>query len=244
MTILIVTLILTHITIACVTLYLHRSQAHRGVTFHPVVSHLMRLWLWMTTGQITKQWVAVHRKHHRFTEVEGDPHSPHVFGFWQVLTKGALLYHTASKDTDMVNTYGAGTPDDWIEQNIYTRHSRLGIMLMLLIDVVLFGWWGFVVWGIQMIWIPFWAAGVINGLGHWWGYRNGETKDKSRNIMPWGILIGGECLHNNHHLEPGNPRLSRRWFEFDIGWLYIKILCSLRLATLKPSVANPSTTDS
>ena len=244
MSYIIATLILTHITIACVTLYLHRSQAHRGVTFHPVVSHLMRLWLWMTTGQITKQWVAVHRKHHRFTEAEGDPHSPHVFGFWQVLFKGAFLYHTASKDTDMVNTYGAGTPDDWMEQNVYSKHSKLGIMLMLLIDILLFGWWGFVVWGIQMIWIPFWAAGVINGLGHWWGYRNGETKDKSRNIMPWGILIGGECLHNNHHLEPGNPRLSRRWFEFDIGWLYIKILCSLRLATLKPSVANPSTTDS
>jgi len=244
MSYIIATLILTHITIACVTLYLHRSQAHRGVTFNPVVSHLMRLWLWMTTGQITKQWVAVHRKHHRFTEVEGDPHSPHVFGFWRVLFKGAFLYHTASKDTDMVNTYGAGTPDDWMEQNVYSKHSKLGIILMLLIDVVLFGWIGFVVWGIQMMWIPFWAAGVINGLGHWWGYRNGETKDKSRNIMPWGILIGGECLHNNHHLEPGNPRLSRRWFEFDIGWLYIKILCSLRLATLKPSVANPSTTDS
>ena len=244
MSYIIATLILTHITIACVTLYLHRSQAHRGVAFHPVVAHLMRAWLWMTTGQITKQWVAVHRKHHRFTEAEGDPHSPHVFGFWQVLFKGAFLYHTASKDTDMVNTYGAGTPDDWMEQNVYSKHSKLGIMLMLLIDIVLFGWIGVIVWGIQMIWIPFWAAGVINGLGHWWGYRNGETKDKSRNIMPWGILIGGECLHNNHHLEPGNPRLSRRWFEFDIGWLYIKILCSLRLATLKPSVANPSTTDS
>jgi len=227
------TLIVTHITIACVTLFLHRSQAHRGVEFHPIVSHFMRFWLWMTTGQITKQWVAVHRKHHRFTEVEGDPHSPQVYGFWRVLFKGAFLYHSASKDSAMVQQYGAGTPDDWIEQNVYTKHSRIGIMLMLLIDILLFGWMGFVVWGIQMIWIPFWAAGVINGLGHWWGYRNGETKDQSRNIMPWGILIGGECLHNNHHLEPGNPRLSRRWFEFDIGWLYIRTLVILRLATLR-----------
>ena len=227
------TLIVTHITIACVTMFLHRSQAHRGVEFHPVVSHFMRFWLWMTTGQVTKQWVAVHRKHHRFTEVEGDPHSPHVFGFWRVLFKGAFLYHSASKDAEMVKQYGAGTPDDWMEQNVYTKHSRIGIMLMLLIDILLFGWLGLVVWGIQMIWIPFWAAGVINGLGHWWGYRNGETKDQSRNIMPWGILIGGECLHNNHHLEPGNPRLSRRWFEFDIGWLYIRTLVILGLATLR-----------
>ena len=227
------TLIVTHITIACVTMFLHRSQAHRGVEFHPIVSHFMRFWLWMTTGQITKQWVAVHRKHHRFTEAEGDPHSPHVFGFWRVMFKGAFLYHSASKDTEMVKQYGAGTPDDWMEQNLYTRHSRIGILLMLLIDILLFGWAGFIVWGIQMIWIPFWAAGVINGLGHWWGYRNDETKDQSRNIMPWGILIGGECLHNNHHLEPGNPRLSRRWFEFDIGWLYIRTLVILRLATLR-----------
>ena len=230
---LIYTLVVTHLTIICVTLYLHRSQAHRGVEFHAAVSHLMRFWLWMTTGQITRQWVAVHRKHHRFTEQDGDPHSPHVFGFWRVLFKGAFLYHSASKDSAMVTQYGAGTPDDWVEQNLYSKHSRLGIMLMLLIDIVLFGWWGFVVWGIQMIWIPFWAAGVVNGLGHWWGYRNGETKDQSRNISPWGILIGGECLHNNHHLEPGNPRLSRRWFEFDIGWLYIRLLCILRLARLR-----------
>jgi stearoyl-CoA desaturase (delta-9 desaturase) len=227
------TLIVTHITIACVTMFLHRSQAHRGVEFHSVVSHFMRFWLWMTTGQVTKQWVAVHRKHHRFTEQEGDPHSPHVHGFWRVMFKGAFLYHSASKDSEMVKQYGVGTPDDWVEQNVYTKHSRLGIMLMLLIDLLLFGVWGFLVWGIQMIWIPFWAAGVINGLGHWWGYRNGETKDQSRNIMPWGILIGGECLHNNHHLEPGNPRLSRRWFEFDIGWLYIKTLVLLKLATLR-----------
>jgi len=227
------TLVMTHITIASVTLYLHRSQAHKGVTFHPVVSHFMRAWLWLTTGMLTKQWVAVHRKHHRFTEQQGDPHSPQVYGFWHVLLKGAVLYHTASKDHEMVQQYGVGTPDDWIERTLYTPHSRLGIVLMLVINLVLFGPWGILIWGIQMIWIPFWAAGVINGLGHWWGYRNGETKDQSRNIMPWGILIGGECLHNNHHLEPGNPRFRRRWFEFDIGWMYIQILSVLKLATVR-----------
>ena len=233
MTAIIFTLLATHLTIVCVTLYLHRSQAHRGVEFHPVLSHIMRFWLWMTTGQITRQWVAVHRKHHRFTEVEGDPHSPHVFGFWQVLFKGAFLYHTASKDSVMVAQYGAGTPDDWIEQNIYTKHSRAGILLMLLIDLLLFGWWGFVVWGIQMIWIPFWAAGVVNGAGHWWGYRNGETKDHSRNLSPIGIIIGGEELHNNHHLDPASPKFSLKPWEFDIGWMYLKAFEFLRLAKIK-----------
>jgi stearoyl-CoA desaturase (delta-9 desaturase) len=223
-------LIVTHVTIVCVTLFLHRSQAHRGVEFHPVVSHFMRFWLWLTTGMITRQWVAVHRKHHRFTEQDGDPHSPHVHGFWRVLFTGAGLYHSASKDSAMVTQYGAGTPDDWMERNVYSKHSKLGILLMLLIDIVLFGWTGLVVWGIQMIWIPFWAAGVINGIGHWTGYRNGTTKDHSRNISPLGIVIGGEELHNNHHLDPANPRLSRRWFEFDIGWAYIRLLSVLRLA--------------
>ena len=233
MNIIIYTLALTHITIACVTLYLHRSQAHRSVTFHPVITHFMRAWLWLTTGMITKQWVAVHRKHHRFTEAEGDPHSPHVYGIGRVFFKGAVLYHEASKDKTMVDSYGAGTPNDWIEKNIYAKHSKLGIVLMLLIDILLFGWWGFVVWGIQMIWIPFWAAGVVNGIGHWWGYRNGETKDHSRNIVPWDIVVGGECLHNNHHLDPANPRLSRRWFEFDAGWMYITILKFFGLAHLR-----------
>jgi stearoyl-CoA desaturase (delta-9 desaturase) len=233
MTAIIFTLLATHLTIVSVTLYLHRSQAHRGVEFHPVLSHLMRFWLWMTTGQITRQWVAVHRKHHRFTEVEGDPHSPHVYGFWQVLFKGAFFYHTASKDSVMVAQYGAGTPSDWIEQNVYTRHSRIGILLMLLIDLLLFGWWGFVIWGIQMIWIPFWAAGVVNGVGHWWGYRNGDTSDHSRNIVPIGIFIGGEELHNNHHLDPASSKFSRKWFEFDIGWMYLKTLEFLGLAKIK-----------
>jgi len=233
MTTFITTLILTHITIACVTLYLHRSQAHRGVTFNPAVAHFMRFWLWLTTGMITKQWVAIHRKHHRFTEQLDDPHSPVVYGLNRVLFCGAGLYHSASKDAEMVKQYGVGTPNDWIEQNLYTPHSRLGIMIMLLIDLAVFGWVGVVVWVIQMIWIPFWAAGVINGVGHWWGYRNGKTKDNSRNIMPWGIIVGGECLHNNHHLDPANPRLSRRWFEFDIGWMYLTVLRSMGLATLK-----------
>jgi len=230
---LIYTLIATHITIVCVTVFLHRGQAHKGITFHPLLSHFMRFWLWLTTGMVTKQWVAIHRKHHRFSDQEGDPHSPHVFGFWKVLFRGALLYHTASKDKTMIDAYGVGTPADWMEQKVYSAHSRLGIGIMLLINVLLFGWIGFVIWGIQMLWIPFWAAGVVNGLGHWAGYRNGITKDHSRNISPWGVIIGGEELHNNHHLDPANPRLSKKWFELDIGWVYIKIFEFLKLASLK-----------
>jgi stearoyl-CoA desaturase (delta-9 desaturase) len=229
---LIATLVMTHITIICVTLYLHRSQAHRSIKFHPVVSHFMRAWLWLTTGMVTKQWVAIHRKHHRYSDQEGDPHTPHVYGIRRVLFTGAGLYHSASKDAEMVAQYGVGTPDDWMERNVYTRHSRVGIALMFIIDVVLFGAWGVLIWGIQMIWIPFWAAGVINGIGHWWGYRNGKTKDHSRNISPWGIIIGGECLHNGHHMDPANPKLSRRWFEFDIGWAWLSIFRTLRLARL------------
>ena len=193
----------------------------------------MRAWLWLTTGMVTKQWVAVHRKHHRFSDEPGDPHTPHVFGIWRVLFGGALLYHAASKDTAMLAQYGIGTPDDWMEKNVYAKHSRLGIMIMLLINLWLFGILGLVLWGIQMLWIPFWAAGVINGLAHWWGYRNGETRDRSRNIVPIGILIGGEELHNSHHLDPASPKLSIHWWEFDIGWMYIRLLQSLRLATVK-----------
>ena len=227
------TLVMTHITIVCVTLFLHRGQAHRGIEFHPVLGHFMRFWLWMTTGQITKQWVAIHRKHHRSTDVEGDPHSPHVFGIWNVLFKGAFLYHQASKDSAMINQYGVGTPDDWIERTLYTPHSRLGIALMLVIDLMLFGAWGALIWGIQMIWIPFWAAGVVNGVGHWLGYRNGDTKDHSRNISSIGIVIGGEELHNNHHLDPANPKLSRRWFEFDIGWMWLTLFRAVGLAKIR-----------
>ena len=229
----IATLAMTHITIACVTLYLHRSQAHRGVTFHPVLAHAMRFWLWMTTGMNTKQWVAIHRRHHQRSDQEGDPHSPQIYGIWRVLFGGAFLYHSASKDTAMVDSLSKDCPNDWIERNLYSAHSRSGILLMLVIDLLLFGPWGLIVWGIQMIWIPFWAAGVINGVGHWWGYRNGETKDHSRNIVPWDIVVGGECLHNNHHLDPANPRLSRRWFEFDAGWMWFKIFEFFRLARLR-----------
>lgn len=225
-------LIATHITIVCVTLYLHRSQAHRSVTFHPVISHLMRFWLWLTTGMVTKQWVAVHRKHHRFSDTVGDPHSPRVFKLSKVLFGGAFLYAKAAKDKNMVNTYGAGTPDDWIEHHIYSKYAFTGITLLLLVNLLWFSYWGLLIWAIQMIWIPFWAAGVINGIGHRWGYRNGITRDHSRNIFPWGIIIGGEELHNSHHLEPSSPKLSRRWFEFDIGWMYIRILCFLRLAVV------------
>ena len=233
MTELLYTLIVTHITIACVTLFLHRGQAHKSVEFQPVIEHFMRAWLWLTTGMVTKQWVAIHRKHHRYSDRAGDPHSPHVYGIGQVLFQGAWLYHAASKNKDMVSTYGRGTPADWVERNIYTPHSRLGIGLVLVLNTVMFGWWGPVIWGIQMIWIPLWAAGVINGLGHWAGYRNGETRDLSRNLVPWGIVVGGEELHNNHHLNPASARLSRRWWEFDIGWMYICILRALRLATVK-----------
>jgi stearoyl-CoA desaturase (delta-9 desaturase) len=181
---------------------------------------------------VTKQWVAIHRKHHQYSDQEGDPHSPHVFGIWRVFLKGAGLYHIASKDTAMVETYGKGTPDDWIEKNLYTPHSRLGILLMLVIDLLFFGPWGFIVWGIQMLWIPFWAAGVINGLGHWIGYKNGTSRDNSCNLSPWGIIVGGEELHNNHHLNPASVKLSRRWFEFDIGWMWLKLFGLVGLAEI------------
>ena len=227
------TLIVTHITIVCVTLFLHRSQAHKSVTFHPLVNHFFRLWLWLTTGMVTKQWVAIHRKHHSVTDKEGDPHSPHVYGIWHVLFKGASLYHNASKNAKMISNFGRDTPDDWIENNIYSKHSRIGILIMLLIDVLLFGYWGLLIWGIQMIWIPFWAAGVVNGVGHWIGYRNGDTKDSSRNFSPWGIIIGGEELHNNHHLEPANSKLSRKWYEFDIGYMWLSLFRFIRLAKIR-----------
>jgi len=227
---------MTHITIVCVTLYLHRSQAHRGIEFHPVLSHFMRFWLWMTTGMVTKQWVAIHRKHHQNSDKPGDPHSPVVYGIKNIFSKGVYYYYLAAKDAHMILSYGKGTPNDWIEKKLYTPHSRLGILLMLVIDCALFGPVGLLVWGVQMIWIPFWAAGVINGIGHWWGYRNGTTKDNSKNIVPLGIIIGGEELHNNHHLEPASPKLSRRWFEFDIGWVYIKILEFFNLAKIRQTI--------
>ena len=233
MNIILYTLTMTHITIICVTLFLHRAQAHRGIIFHPILSHFMRCWLWLTTGMVTKQWVAIHRKHHQKSDEPGDPHSPHVYGIWRVLFKGAWLYHDASKDKAMIDQFGVGTPDDWIERKVYSAHSRLGILIMLVVDLLLFGPWGLVVWGIQMIWIPCWAAGVVNGIAHWWGYRNGETKDRSRNIVPVDIIVGGELLHNNHHLDPANPKLSRRWFEFDVGWMWFKIFEIFNLAKIR-----------
>ena len=233
MTILIYTLLMVQITIACVTLYLHRSQTHKAVQFHPAVNHFMRFWLWLTTGMITKQWVAIHRKHHQASDTAADPHSPQIYGIKRVLFGGALLYHKASKDTAMVDKLGVGTPNDWLEQNVYSAHSRLGILILLVINLLFFGSWGLVVWGIQMLWIPFWAAGVINGLAHWWGYRNTDTKDTSRNLIPIALWIGGEELHNNHHADGANAKFSQRWYEFDIGWMYIKILQRLGLATVR-----------
>jgi len=232
------TLIVTHITILCVTLYLHRSQAHRAVQFHPAVAHFMRFWLWMTTGMNTQEWVAVHRKHHQASDTEKDPHSPQIYGIWRVLFGGAFLYAQAKKNKLMVRDLGLGTPNDWIEERVYTPHPLAGILLMLVIDILLFGPVGFIVWGVQMIWIPFWAAGVINGLAHWWGYRNTDTKDTSRNIVPWAFWIGGEELHNNHHADGANAKFSQKPWEFDLGWMWIKILSTLRLAKLRqPSAA-------
>jgi stearoyl-CoA desaturase (delta-9 desaturase) len=225
----IATLVMTHITIVCVTVFLHRGQAHRGLIFHPILAHFMRFWLWLTTGMTTKEWVAIHRKHHAFTEQSEDPHSPHVYGIWRVLFGGALLYSQAAKDTEMVEKFGVGTPDDWLERNVYTPYNFYGIALMLLIDLALFGPVGFLVWGVQMFWIPFWAAGVINGVAHYIGYRNGTTRDDSRNLLPWGIVVGGEELHNNHHLDPANVKLSKQWWEFDIGYAWIRLFKLLRL---------------
>jgi stearoyl-CoA desaturase (delta-9 desaturase) len=198
-----------------------------------VIEHFMRAWLWLTTGMVTKQWVAIHRKHHQKSDQVGDPHSPQIYGIWRVLFGGAFLYHAASKDCDMVEKLGIGTPDDWVERNVYTAHSRLGISIMLLINLGLFGVWGLLIWGIQMIWIPFWAAGVINGLSHWWGYRNVDTSDTSRNLWPIAVWIGGEELHNGHHANGASPKFSTKWWEFDIGWMYICILKSLGLAKLR-----------
>lgn len=230
---LVVTLITTHITIICVTLYLHRGQAHKGIIFNPVLEHFMRFWLWLTTGMVTKEWVAVHRKHHRFCEQPGDPHSPHVYGLFNVLFKGAWLYASATDDKKMIEQYGVGTPDDWVEKNVYSKFTLHGIVLLLIVETWLFHGWGIVMWLVQMAWIPFWAAGVINGLGHWLGYRNNDTKDRSKNIIPLGFLIGGEELHNNHHDSPASPKLSQKWWEIDFGWFWLKILMKLNLAKLR-----------
>ena len=229
----VVTLALTHVTIAAVTIYLHRSQAHRGVDLHPVVSHFFRFWLWLTTGMVTKEWVAIHRKHHAKVETDEDPHSPQTRGIGVVLSRGAELYREESKVTETLDKYGHGTPADWIERNLYTPFSWQGVALMLITDLVLFGPIGATIWAVQMLWIPITAAGIINGIGHYWGYRNFACADASANIVPWGILIGGEELHNNHHAYGTSAKLSSRWFEFDIGWMYIRMLEIAGLATVR-----------
>ncbi len=226
-------LALTHITIAGVTIYLHRHQSHRALDLHPVVSHFFRFWLWLTTGMITREWASIHRKHHANSDKPGDPHSPVVYGIRKVLFDGAELYRRECRNRETMERYGHGTPDDWIENRLYTPHSGKGIALMLVVNLLLFGPLGLTIWAVQMIWIPFFAAGVINGVGHWWGYRNYEVADTSTNIVPWGILIGGEELHNNHHTFASSAKLSSKWWEFDIGWMYIRIFESLGLARVK-----------
>jgi stearoyl-CoA desaturase (delta-9 desaturase) len=226
----VITLLLTHITIASVTIFLHRHQAHRGLELHPAMSHFFRFWLWLTTGMVTKEWVAIHRKHHAKCETEEDPHSPQILGIRKLLLEGAELYREAAKSRETLDKYGRGTPDDWLERNIYSRFSWQGAGLMLLVDVMLFGPIGATMWAVQMLWIPVTAAGIINGIGHYWGYRNFASDDAARNIVPWGIIIGGEELHNNHHAYGTSAKLSNKWYEFDIGWLYIRILETLRLA--------------
>ncbi|MEQ6289228.1 fatty acid desaturase [Vogesella sp. GCM10023246] len=229
----VVALVLTHITIASVTIFLHRHQAHRALDLHPIPSHFFRFWLWLTTGMVTKQWAAIHRKHHARCETAEDPHSPQVLGIKKVLWEGAELYRAACKDQSIMDKFGHGTPDDWLEQHVYTAHSGRGILLMLGIDVALFGFAGLSVWAVQMIWIPFFAAGVINGIGHFWGYRNFENEDAATNVLPWGILIGGEELHNNHHTFGTSAKLSYKWYEFDIGWMYIRMLEIAGLAKVR-----------
>lgn len=235
-----VALALTHITIASVTIFLHRHQAHRALDLHPLASHFFRFWLWLTTGMITREWAAVHRKHHAKCETPDDPHSPQVYGLNRVLWGGVLLYRDATSDRETLTRYGHGTPDDWIERKLYSAHNFLGIALLLGVDGLLFGIVpGLLIWVTQMLWIPFWAAGVINGVGHFWGYRNFNCADASTNIVPFGILIGGEELHNNHHAFSTSAKLSARWFEFDIGWAYIRLLSVFGLARVKKVIPIP-----
>jgi len=233
------TLVVTHITIASVTIYLHRHQAHRALDLHAIPSHFFRFWLWLTTGQVTKEWASIHRKHHAKCDTEEDPHSPQTRGIRKVLLEGAELYRIESKNKETMDKYGHGTPDDWIERNLYTKHSAAGVVALLFINVALFGVLGLTVWAIQMMWIPITAAGIINGLGHWWGYRNYDCNDAATNIFPWGILIGGEELHNNHHTHATSAKLSSKWYEIDLGWGYIRTLEILGLAKVKKVAPKP-----
>jgi len=227
------TLLLTHITMISVTIYLHRHQAHRSLDLHPLPAHFFRFWLWLTTGQVTKEWASIHRKHHAKCETVDDPHSPQIYGIRKVLLEGAELYRAESKVKETMDRYGHGTPDDWIERNLYTRYSWQGVGLMMIVNLYLFGALGLSVWAVQMMWTPIMAAGIINGAGHFWGYRNFEAPDSSTNISPWGILIAGEELHNNHHTYPTSAKLSVKPYEFDIGWMYISLLQMAGLAKAK-----------
>jgi len=222
--------IVTQLTIFSVTLYLHRSQTHRGVDFHPVLAHFFRFWSWVSTGMVTKEWVAIHRKHHAKCETEEDPHSPKYFGINTVLWKGVDLYRVASHDTASIEKYGLGAPNDWLERHLYTPHAYWGPVLTFTVNILLFGFWGLAISALQMVWIPFWAAGVVNGIGHWWGYRNFETADMATNLTPWGFFIGGEELHNNHHAFPSSAKFALRKWEFDIGWVAIRLFETLGLA--------------
>jgi len=245
---LLVLLVVTQLTIFSVTLYLHRSQAHRGVDFHPALAHFFRFWTWLTTSMITREWVAIHRKHHAKVETEEDPHSPQVKGIGKVFWRGVELYREARAMREDIAQYGKGAPDDWIERHVYTPHATLGPVLLFFVNALLFGLPGIALWAIQMAWIPFWAAGVVNGLGHWWGYRNFESADTSTNLTPWAFWIGGEELHNNHHAFPSSARFSMRRWEFDIGWQVLRLLESVRLAKvlrvapqldIRPNIAVP-----
>ena len=227
------TLVVTHITIASVTIFLHRSQAHRALDLHPIASHFFRAWLWLTTGMVTKEWVAIHRKHHAKCETEEDPHSPQTRGIRKVLLEGSELYRSEAKNQETLSKFGHNTPDDWMERNVYSRYTWQGVGLTLILDLLLFGGFGAAVWAVQMLWIPITAAGIINGIGHYWGYRNFEAADASTNIVPWGVIIGGEELHNNHHTYPTSAKLSVKPHEFDIGWMYIRILESIGLAKVR-----------
>ena len=237
--VLLTTLVFTHLTIVAVTVFLHRNQAHRAMNLHPLVQWGFRFWLWLTTGMNTKEWVAVHRKHHAFVETSDDPHSPRVHGIRKVLWQGTELYRVSAKDPEVAKRYGHGTPSDWWEERIFSRHEWLGIGLMMAINLALFGPIGLTVWAIQMMWIPFFAAGVINGAAHWRGYRNFETADTATNLVPWGVLIGGEELHNNHHAFASSAKFSNKPWEFDIGWMYIRILTFLGLAEVKKLAPKP-----